>query len=421
MRRFALDNPSPRISPSRWSVVMALVSAVAVTALTACGSSGSSGQSGAPSTTGLPTDAYAIQSQALLDMAAAGAVTGPSFGSPTADQIVPWKASDMPVPSALTGKQIRVNVAYSGPVGSPPYTARLVKAIGDKLGWQVKIFAGPAPTQQSALQAVQQALLDKPDALVTAVIPGVWVDQALKEAQADGIKTVDIDLDSTTGPGYDAFIAPAAGVSKSLLGAWAVAKSNGTAHTVLIGVAGLSQVNLPAAQRYLSGCAGCQTEQQDFNPEVFVDMTKVSSDVTAALTSRSDVDFVVWPTAALPLQPVLNGIAASKNNQAQLIVDDAGPEAVQLVKSGKIPVAVDTPHGLRALAAIDAVNRLVNGQRPLAEDALRLPVSFWTKDNAPAPDYSSMTAAELAANDWLAPFESAWNVQLKDALLAVKV
>ncbi len=399
----------------------AVIGMVAAMTLSACGTS-AGGESGTSSaTTGATTDgAYVTKSQNLLDTAHEVAVTGSSAGIVAADAIVPWKASDMPKPTTPSGKSLKVNVVYGIPVGYAPYAGNMIKALGAELGWQVKVFQAASPAQTANLAAMQQARLDKPDAIISIVVPGVWVAPALEQARKDGVYTVNVYQDSSTGQGYDAYVPAAQGVQKALLGAWAVAKSNGSAHTVTVEVPGFSDATTPSAEAFLKGCAACKTEVQDFNPDVPVDPIKAQSGVSAALSSRTGVDYLIWPEGGLPLSPVLNGIKTSRNPETQLLVNSASPEDVQLLKDGKLPVVVQMPGALLVLEAFDNVIRLTQGQDALAEDALRLPVSYWTQDEAPAADFPSITAAQLEANDWLSPFEEAWDIKLKELILGVK-
>nr|WSY49400.1 sugar ABC transporter substrate-binding protein [Streptomyces sp. NBC_00886] len=399
------------------TLTRSLVGALALATLAAC-SSGKADTAVAGATGG--GGDYVSQSRALLDEAAKGAVTGPSFGTVAADKLVAWKAQDMPTPSALpTGKKIKVAVVYAFPVGSPVYQTHLIEKIGPKLGWDVKVFQAATPTQQGALAAMQQAILYKPTAIVAPVVPATWIAPALTKAHAQGIHTVGIHQDTSGGGGFDAYVPSAEGVQKALLAAWAVAQSNGKAKTLVVSAPGFSDANVPAAEKYLKGCSGCSTKSIQFNPDVFIDPTKTQSSVAAALAADPDVDYVLWPNGSAPLPGALNGISASRDRDAELIVNTAGPGSIQLLKDGKVPVVVHHPEALLALAAIDQVSRLAQGEKPLAQDALRLPITYWTKEDSSAPDYASITAAELKANDWLSPYEKAWNVSLKDTVLGV--
>lgn len=391
------------------------VGLVAFMALAACGSDsdGDSGPSG-------PGDSAAVdRSQELLDEAEASAVTGASVGVVAPEDIVAWQASDIPKPVAPSTEALKVDVVYSFPAGFPPYAAKVIEAIGADLGWSVNVFAASTPTQQGALAAMQQAVLDKPDAIIAVATPGIWVSPALEEARKNGIYTVNVNQDSSSGEGYDAYAPGAKGVQKALVAAWAVAKSEGKAHTVLFEAPGFTDVNVPAAEEYLKGCTGCETEVQSLNAAAFTDPTQTQSGVSAALSNRNGVNYVVWPTGALQLTPVLNGIAGSRNKDAELIVDEASAENLQLLSEGKIPVVVQAPAVLLLLEAIDNVNRLVQGQEAIPEDQLRTPVTYWTKDNAPEPTFPAITAAQLEANDWVSPFADAWGIELKDTILGV--
>ena len=414
------------------TVLKVLIGATALSTLGACSSASGAGSSsvgssansqpGSSSTSATSSaagDSYVVQSEQLLDKAHQAAVTGPSFGTVSANDIVPWKASDMPTPTALPTKALTVNVVYGIPVGYAPYAAHLIRAIGAKLGWTVNIFPASAPTQQAELAAMQQAELGKPNAIISVVVPATWVGPALAAAKTAGIDTIDIHQDSTDGNGYDGLIPSAEGVQKALLAAWAVAKTNGKANTMLVDAPGFSDVNVPAAQSYLQACSGCTTIVQQFNPAVFTDPIQEQSSASSAMSAHNSVNYLVWPTGGLPVTPALDGIASSPDTGAQLLVDDASAENVQLLKQGKLPVVVEGPGALLVLEAIDDVNRMEQGKQALAEDSLRIPISYWTQSEAPAPSFSAITKAQLEANDWLSPFESAWHVQLKSVILGV--
>jgi ABC-type sugar transport system substrate-binding protein len=376
-----------------------------------------SGESAAPATS---NSAFVARSKQFLQTATEQALTGPSVGIVPVSQLVPWKQSMMPAPGKLvTGKQIRVDVVYGVPTGSAPYAAHLIQAIGPKLGWQVKVIEAAAQTPQATNAAVQQAVLDKPTAIIGAVIPATWDGSALAAAKAAGIYTVLLHQDTTTGKGYDAYVPDAEGIQKELLAAYAVAQSSGTAKTMVLNAPGFTDSNLPAAQNYLQQCSTCSTSPQQFNPNDFVDPVKLQSDVTSALSTASNLTYLMWPDGGLPLTPVTAAISGSSDSSAKLLINDATNDSIQLLKAGTIPVVVEAPLALDALIAMDDVNRLVAGQQPLAENALRFPVSYWTTANGPAPNFPAITETELKQSDWLTPFEKAWNVQLKSAILSV--
>jgi ribose transport system substrate-binding protein len=334
--------------------------------------------------------------------------------------VVPWQSSDIPTPTAPSSKPLKVAVAYGIPSGYVPYAAHLIKAIGTKLGWSVSIFPASATTQAAELTAMQQALLSKPNVIISVVIPAVWIGPALTAAKSAGIFTVDIHQDTTDGTGYSAVVPSAEGVQKAMLAAWAVTQTNGKSSTMLVDAPGFSDVNIGAAQSYLQACSGCTTMTQQFNPTSFTDPTQIQSNAKSALSAHSSVNYVIWPTGGLPLTPALDGIAASPDTGAQLLVDDASPENVQLLSQGKLPMVVEGPGALLVLEAIDDVNRLEAGQPALAETSLRIPISYWTKSQAPAPTFPAITKAQLQANDWLSPFTTAWHVpQLESVILGV--
>jgi len=413
-------------SARRNTLMQALIGSTALAALAACSSSG--GTSTSQASTGAATSssnggvvaAYVSQSQQLLNTAAKAAVTGPSVGTAPLGEIVPWSASAMPAPSALaTGKTIRVDVVYTYPVGSPPYLAHLIQAIGAKLNWKIKVFQAASPTQQGALTVMQQAILDKPNAIIAAVVPAPYVMQALQQAKAEGIYTVAIHADEPSDPGYDAYVPEGEGIQKEILGAWIVANSGGKGKTLLVSAPGFADADVPAAAQFLQGCSGCSSKTVQFNPNVFLDPTAEQSNIAATLTANPGTQYLLWAEGAVPLQGALNAIQQSADKTVQLVMNTAAPQSIQLLKAGQVPMVVHSPEAMLAVLALDQVNRLVQGQKALAGDAFRLPITYWTKDNAPDPTYSAITAAQLKENDWLAPYEKAWGVSLKDAILSV--
>jgi hypothetical protein len=416
-------NAAPRYAPNSRRALLTAAAVASLLALAACSSGGGS----KPASDGTPTggtateSAVLTQSRTLLKNAAASAVTGPSVGKVPASQIVPWTPSLMPAPVNLpTGKSIRIDVVYAIPVGFTPYSAHLIQVIAQKLGWQVKVIQATANTAQAALAAMQQAVLDKPTAIITSVIPGVWVGQALAKAKSEGIYTIDMHQDSTDGPGYDAWVPDGEGIQKALLAAYAVTQSKGSAKTLLVTAPGFSDSNIPATAAYLGKCSGCSTTTTQFNPADFTDPATVQSDVTAKLAAGTNPGYIVWPDGGLPIQPVINAISASSTDTtAKVLINDASPGSIQPLKAGQLPIVVYAPSALMPLIAVDDVNRMVQGQKPLAENALRFPVSYWTTQNSPAPSYPAITAAQLKNTDWLSPYEKAWHIKLKSALLAV--
>jgi len=407
---------------TRRTVVTSAIGVAALLLAVACSSTpAGSSKASSSGTAGTATGSTAVsKAQALLKYAASVAVTGPSTGVVPADQIVPWKQSLMPVPATLkTKKPISIDFVYDIPVGFGPYAAHVLQLIGAKLGWQVKVIAATAPTQPAALAAMDAAVLDKPTAIIASVIPATYDAPALAQAKAEGIHTILMHQDLTTGKGYDAYVPDGEGVQKALVAAYAIAQSNGAAKTMLVEAPGFSDVNMPAVSAYLAGCSGCTTQIENINPNDFVNPIQIQSDIAAKLATESGLGYMVWPDGGLPITTVLTAIAASPDKDTKLLVNDAQPADIQLLKAGQIPIVVEAPAALIVLAAVDDLIRMVQGQQPLAETALRFPVSYWTPGNSPAPNFSAITSAELKQGDWLSPYEKAWHIQFKSALLAI--
>ncbi len=386
-------------------------------ALAACGSSTPSASS-APSSKSSPS---VNESKMLLRNAAISNVTGPSFGPIAATQIVPWKVSAMPTPAPLaTGKHISLDVVYGIPVGATPYGAHLFAALGAKLGWSVKIIVAAAQTQAATLAAMEEALLNKPTAIIGEVVPGVWVGPALTQAANEGIFTIDWYQDSTDGPGYSAYVPDGEGIQKVLLSAYAVSSSGGNANSLLVTAPGFSDSDVAAASSYLATCTGCKTETTQLNPTDFTNPVTVASDVTSLVAAHPGIQYLMWPNGSLPLSSIVTSISSSANPNVRLLVNAAAPAPVSLLHSGSIPLLVEAPPALMDLVTIDDINRLVEKKSPLPEDSLRFPIGYWTKANAPsASGYTAITKAQLGRANFLAPYEKAWGVSLVNTVVDV--
>ena len=298
----------------------------------------------------------------------------------------------------------------------------MITAIGEKLGWTVNTIQAATPDPPGALAAVRQAVLGEPDAIITIVMPAPWVAQALTEATDQGIKTVEIYGNENFGPGYDGYVSPAAGVQMSLLGAWAVTDSDGKANSLTVGAPGFEDAEAAAAAEYLKGCSGCKTDNLDVAVADFFDQTKMQANVTAALATRPDLNYLIWPQGGAPMQGALSGIRSSRAPDTVAITDAAGPQTVQLLADGTMPVLAQVPDPMLVLVAIDQVSRLVQGQPALTPDEVVLPVSLWTKDNPKVdPTFPAIAAAQIEQNDFVTPFATAWGIDdLKDIILGVE-
>lgn len=401
--------------------MVATLAFVGVLALSACSSGGTTAASSS-SASGGGTSTLVATSKTLLKEAASTAITGPSTGVVSADQIKPWALSDVPAPSALpTSGNITVDVVYAIPAGFTPYSAHVIQAVGAKLGWKVNVIQATGNTPQESNAAIQAAVLQKPTAIISSVIPGTWASTALANAKAAGIYTIDMHQDSSTGSGYDAWVPASDNVAKTLLAAYAVANTNGTAHTVVADAPGFSDAWTKSASSYLAGCTGCTTETVQWSPTDFISPTGIQADVAAKLAASSKVDYIIWPNGALPLQSVVSAISSSAaNSKTQILANAGAPSSVQLLAGGQLPILAYSAEALMPLIALDDVSRLVQSKQASPEAALSFPVSYWTKSNAPASNFSAITEAELTTADWVTPYAKAWNLSdLKSVITAV--
>lgn len=407
-----------RITLTRATCVRSTAAAIALAAaLSACSGNSNDNDGGTAAGDG---GAYVDTSQSLLDTAEQSAITGPAVGTIPAEDLVAWTSADIPAPAALPSDPVDVAVITVYPVGFPIYGADLIKTIGGDLGWNVRAFQAATPDAQGAQAAINQAILTKPDAIVTLAVPAPYVAQGLATAKSKGISTVAIHGDAPNDPGFDAYVPASEGVQKALIGAYAVAQSEGAGEVMVVSSPPFGDANVKAAEEYVDACSGCTLDSVQFSPDVFNDQTKMPSQLSAAVKSPS-VDFVVFPNGSIPLDGALNGIKASRSRDAQMLINNPGPPTMQYLADGRIPVAVNVPYPLLVLTALDQVNRLVAGQAPLAGEDLRMPVSYWTKADGIEPTWQAMTAAQIEANDYVTPFQEAWGVaDLKTVILDVE-
>jgi ribose transport system substrate-binding protein len=325
---------------------------------------------------------------ALLALAACGTGTTPAAdstqagapGSPglTAARAALAKYSERPATISVTepvGKAIpkgkKIDFILCG-VQSCKDLAGFFTEAAKELGWQVKQISTQG-TPESVQAAYEQAVRDKPDAVVASGFPRAVYAKQLAQLKAAGIPVIQSNADDVTGDGISLLKngPKDVGVQGEMLASWVVSNSGAKADTVYFDLPAytiLKPVKDSFAAKYKEWCDGCALDNVD------VPITAVGKDmpdrVVSYLRSHPKVTHVVFSLGLLNV-----GVPAA--------LKTAGI-------TGKHIVVTDGAMALNshetAWLQADALARHFTGQSMAVGQKAALPNMLVTKDNLPSAD-----------------------------------
>lgn len=404
-----------KVRRSRRGVVagVGVMATATLLVLTACGSSTStSGESSAAASTqpaasaeasGTAGNEYEQVSEFLLS------ATG-SYESPP---------TTAPAPQA--GKKmwlISCGQAYTScsiPIGEAETAAK-------SIGWDTKIFDDQGdPT--TAITGIRQAIADKADAIFLYYIDCAYVAQGLEEAREAGVKvaaaeSVDcgeadpnatnlFDYVVTYSGGLDG---PVEGGQASYLetitawgeaqGALAVTKVSGQSNALIFtdnyGIGG--KMAAEGMNKALGSCDGCTSQIIEFPYEALAN-GELTSIVKQALLKNPEANVVAAAYDAIAVYGLAQAAADSKRDLV-VIGGEGSAAGMDLVRAGQITLGAGLPLGWEGYAAVDALNRMLQGQEPVPTG---MGIQLFDKDhNVPA------TGAYAAPFDYAAIYAKAW-------------
>ncbi|CAM5411548.1 sugar ABC transporter substrate-binding protein [Streptomyces coeruleorubidus] len=340
---------------------------------------------------------------ALLALAACGTGTTPAAdstqagapGSPglTAARAALAKYSARPATISVTepvGKAIpkgkTIDFILCG-VQSCKDLADFFTEAAKELGWQVKQIATQG-TPESVQAAYEQAVRDKPDAVVASGFPRAVYAKQLAQLKAAGIPVIQSNADDVAGDGISLLKngPKDVGVQGEMLASWVVSNSGAKADTVYFDLPAytiLKPVKDSFAAKYKEWCDGCALDNVD------VPITSVGKDmpdrVVSYLRSHPKVTHVVFSLGLLNV-----GVPAALKTAGitgkHIVVNVGDAQNYQYIQGGLTDGAMALNSHETAWIQADALARHFTGQPMAVDQKAALPNMLVTKDNLPSAD-----------------------------------
>ena len=300
---------------------------------------------------------------------------------------------------------------------SRPATA--IESESRKLGWSPKISDGQGKPEVQ-LNALNTAVDEKVDAIILIFVDTTRIQSALKRALAAGIQVVTLGSLKNTPETVPDVSFDWVGAGRAVA-QYAVWKSNGD-----LGMLQMRNTDLyivingqyKGTNDYLTNpqnCPGCDIVTKDWSLATFED--PVIGPAAQAVATRLANPYLNWVTCFDScLFRVANGLNRAGFGKTMSGAGfDCNPENLDIIRSGGVQkVCFADPREWLAVAAIDNVNRMTNGQPPF-DFTKSIPVALFDRDSLSAlpPDKS----ADLESKGWQgnydfrAKFEQLWGIR----------
>ncbi|MFI7504783.1 substrate-binding domain-containing protein [Streptomyces sp. NPDC049687] len=341
-----------------------------------------------------------VPATSVLVLAACGTGTAPAAGAAKAAasdspgliaaRKIVEKYSEHPAKIPVTepvGKKIpsdkKIDFILCG-VQSCQDLANFFTAAANELGWQVQQIATQG-TPESVQAAYEQALRDKPDAVVSSGFPRAVYAKQLAQLKAAGIPVVQSNADDVVGDGISLLKNGPTDVAGQgeMLAAWVVDDSNAQADTVYFDLPAytiLKPVKDTFAAKYKEWCVGCGLDTVD------VPITSIGKDmpdrVVSYLRSHPKVTHIVFSLGLLNV-----GVPAALKTAGitgrHIIVNVGDGQNYQYIQSGLSDAAMALNSHEAAWLQVDALARHFTGQSMAVDQKAVLPNMLITKDNLP--------------------------------------
>lgn len=416
-----MGNHTARLAGRSSRVGIAAIAAGAMIALAACGS---------PSDTTVSTSAPAEPS-APASTAAAESSAVPSEESSSFEQISQFLLSETgsysspptTAPAPEAGKNLwliscgQAFTSCSIPIGAAEEAAQ-------SIGWTTKVFDDQGdPT--TVTTGIRQAIADKADAIFMYYIDCVYAAEALSEAREAGIKVAAAesadcsDLDPNAEALFDYSVTYSGGLDGPIpggqspyaeqIGLWgqaqgnlAVAKAGGMVNALVFtdnyGFGGKRAAE--GMNEVLASCEGCSSQIIEFPYEDLAN-GNLATTVSQALLKNPEANVVAAAYDAIAVYGLAQA-AADSGRDLIVIGGEGSAEGMDLVRAGQITLGAGLPLGWEGYAAVDALNRILQGEEPEPTGmGLQL---FDADNNVPA------SGGYVPPFDYKAIYQEAWGV-----------
>lgn len=332
-----------------------LATGLALVATAACGSSDSNGSKSGDS------------SSAATSVTAAKEALAPYYKI----RVFPIPTSG---PTAAAGKRIWiVSCGQQSPGCAAGVDAG--KAAAEALGWTVNVADGNFGQNDGYSKGIRQAVAAKADAVLLYGFSCESVTAAAKEAQDAEVKVV-----STLACGDDGTLKIADDVANPVaynqlageLSAWKVIEeTDGKANVLLYNISGeeTSEASAKGFKSVIDKCSSCSVKQidvpiQNLGPQLGA---KVQSDLLA----NGNANAIQIPYASVYELGVKAGLARVNRDIFVMSAQQSTSLYTDMHSSGKVTLGTVTTYspGQESWAAIDQLNRLLNGEPVVPEGA----------------------------------------------------
>ena len=291
-------------------------------------------------------------------------------------------------PKAVKGKKLYIISCYQL-LDSCKIPSEAAQAAGKAMGWQTTIVDGGLDAGKQS-DGIKQAISSQADAVILAGVDCAPVQASIQQAKQAGIKLVglyafDCDDKSIANAGAPLFdynqrvgeLGPADGAISygEIKAAYAIAKLKGKVvainttspnHTVLQYVA-------QGFKRQMAKCKTCRIATTVSFTDEDVLSGKLKDTLVTTLQSYPQTNVI--QVAIDPVFQIAVSPALADKPQIMTLGGEGVPANMDLIRSGKETMAMAVPHEWAGYLGVDAVNRLLAGDKPVGdpERRFRLP------------------------------------------------
>ncbi|WP_171059809.1 sugar ABC transporter substrate-binding protein [Streptomyces montanus] len=256
-----------------------------------------------------------------------------------------------------------------------------------KLGWEVKQISTQG-TPESVQAAYEQAVRDKPDAVVASGFPRAVYAKQLAKLKKAGIPVIQSNADDVLGDGIGLLKnGPAdVDVQGTMIASWVVSNSGAKANTVYFDLPAytiLKPVRDGFEAKYREWCEGCELDTVD------VPITAIGKDmpdrVVSYVRSHPKVTHIVFSLGLLNV-----GVPAALKTAGitgkHIVVNVGDAQSYQYIEGGLTDAAMALNLYETAWIQVDALARHFTGQSMDVDQKAELPNMLITKENLPSAD-----------------------------------
>jgi ABC-type sugar transport system substrate-binding protein len=303
--------------------------------------------------------------------------------------------------------------------GQCTHTAEIGKAYFAKLGVGGSVVQAdftPAGNQR----ALDNALAQKPDAIVTVAIAPSTIGPQIAKAKAARIPLVDgIGTRQTDKGDLDAYVPQGSNLYQIAAAAQMIVGGGSEGKIHWLDAPEFPQLEVGPGRQYVKQtCSGCKLTSGTETAAQVTDPVKMGQLVTSNIRAKPTLDYLVLASACADLQSA--AAAARQSGTVKIAAGGCGASAVSAMNAGNIPFATGPVEPWSALASIDQVLRLWAGKPPLDErqtgPAAYLVTPETTPDKSTKASYGTLDRWTVSRFDYVKPYSEAWSVDLSDVI-----